>query len=80
MTRQFRLVHIAPYLAKSGNDWFTIQRDDYFPLRWPQVADHRAELEALIVNETVVADGIGNEYSEWKDWSNLPEWAVEPLE
>ena len=75
---QFRLVHIAPYTASSG--WYTVQRDDYFPLHYPQVKEHQEELAALVAKETMTAGRIGDLYSEWKDWDLLPEWAVEPLE
>ena len=74
---KFRFAQVAPYIS-SG--WVTLQRDDYFPLRWPQVESHQEELQVLIANEEMVKDGIGDCYSRWHDWSELPEWAIEPLE
>ena len=76
---QFRFVHIHASHPDEG-DWLTLQRDDYFPLRWHQVKDHRDELEARIAKETMTMGGIGDAYSEWKDWALLPEWAIKPLE
>ena len=74
---KFRLVHIGPQ-RESG--WLTVQRGDYFSLRWAQVKDHQAELAAAIEKETMIPGGIGDDYSEWLDWNLLPPWARELLE
>ena len=74
---KFRFAHMIPY---TSGGWVTVQRDDYFPLRWSQVKSHQEELHTLIAKEEMVKGGIGDCYSPWHDWSELPEWAIEPLE
>ncbi len=74
----FRFVHIAPYVTSGG--WRTLQRDDYYPLRWPEVEKHQEELAVLMKDETMIEGGIGDKYSDWHKWDELPPWAKELLE
>lgn len=74
----FRFVHIAPYLSSGG--WRTVQRDDYRPLRWPEVEKHQEELVLKMKDENMTEGGIGDKYSDWHNWSELPDWARELLE